>query len=173
MGDDGEQMASSGEEEGQQDEDGGAEPLEAAAAALDSGGGPPFFTDFFKAVLHPRSVVALPLLPTAHESSGFGDLAALSPGSAQVRARALSPTSVRLCLLNVCALKLVPQRVHGSGREQRHQRRCAADGSSQNSCPATKHLAHTQEQMECRQRRLPTRQYATLPKSAAAWKASN
>jgi hypothetical protein len=62
------------------------EPMEAAAAALDQQAGPRFFTDFFKAVLHKRSIVEVPLLPLEIKgTSGFGDLAACQAEAQWVR----------------------------------------------------------------------------------------
>lgn len=65
----------------------GVDAMDAAAEALDRGAGPQHFADFFKAVLHPRSVVEVPLLPLAANSrSGFGDLAASAEEARRVRA---------------------------------------------------------------------------------------
>lgn len=63
-----------------------ADPLDDAAALLDEGHGPAFFTDFCKALLHPRSVVEVPTLqlPTA-PSPGFGDLASCGAAAQEVR----------------------------------------------------------------------------------------
>lgn len=51
-------------------------PLEAAAAELDTPAGPTYFTDFFKCILHPRSVVQVPLLGPLEPPAGFGDITA-------------------------------------------------------------------------------------------------
>lgn len=59
------------------------DPCEEAAVALDSGGGPAHFTDFCKAVLHPRSVVQVPV-PAAAAGCGFGDLHASGAAAAEV-----------------------------------------------------------------------------------------
>lgn len=51
-------------------------PLESAAAELDTATGPAFFTDFFKCILHPRSVIQVPLLGPLQPPAGFGDITA-------------------------------------------------------------------------------------------------
>eukprot|EP00892_Ulva_mutabilis_P001372 jgi/Ulvmu1/11235/UM073_0007.1 len=60
-------------QDAEDDEDGPSE-LEAAAAELDTPEGPRFFTDFFKCILHPQSVVEVPLLGALEPPSGFGDI---------------------------------------------------------------------------------------------------
>ena len=58
--------------------------IEAAAACLDSAEGPASFTDFLKVVLHPRSVVQVPLLGSSiiGGPTGFGGIAS-NPGIAR------------------------------------------------------------------------------------------
>lgn len=50
--------------------------LEAAAAELDTQAGPAYFTDFFKCILHPQSVVQVPLLGSLQPPAGFGEITA-------------------------------------------------------------------------------------------------
>lgn len=59
--------------------------LEAAAASLDSQEGPKSFTDFLKAVLHPRSVVQVPLLGSSIRApTGFGGITSHADIASQV-----------------------------------------------------------------------------------------
>lgn len=63
--------------------------IEAAAAGLDSAQGPASFTDFLKVVLHPRSVVQVPLLGSSITGgpTGFGGISAHPDISSQARHR--------------------------------------------------------------------------------------
>jgi hypothetical protein len=60
----------------------GENALVAAADLLDTEFGPRFFTDFSKAVMHPRSVVEVPFITQQGQlCMGFGDLKAGQVGT--------------------------------------------------------------------------------------------
>lgn len=69
-------------------------PLEEAAAELDTSEGPPYFTDFFKCILHPRSVLEIPLLGPLEPPAGFGEITADEKTHSQVHIATPDPSTL-------------------------------------------------------------------------------
>jgi hypothetical protein len=129
--------------------------IEAAAASLDSAEGPQSFTDFLKVVLHPRSVVQVPLLGAslACGPTGFGGITSQAELASEVLCKPLhhahQPCTHRPCISHSDQCPECSTEVRGRVSKAGHAGKAGRGGAAEAPCGGGGHAGRASGAVRC------------------------